>query len=160
MSYRFGFLAILVCALFAAPTASAQVTRIGPHLGYHTDWEEMSLGLNAHFGIDTGDREFLIGVVAELVPFRSNESITFIDLDLLVPASIGSLQLYGGGGLTVRYRKPEVTDADTDVGLNLKGGMVLESDARAWAPFIELVQTIGADTEFSTRAGVFFRIGG
>ncbi len=146
-------------ALVLVPSAAAQVTRIGPSFGWHSDWEEVSLGLNGHFGIDTGDREFIVGVVAELVPFRSGESITFIDADLLVPANIGSLQLYGGGGLTVRYRKPEVADADTDVGLNLKGGMVLDSDSRAWAPFVELVQTIGADTEFTTRAGVFFHIG-
>lgn len=145
--------------LLLAPSANAQTTRIGPFLGYNSGIEEVSLGLNAHFGIDTGDREFIVGVIAELMPFADNVSVTFIDADLLVPASVGTLDLYGGGGFTVRYVKPEVLDADTDVGLNLKGGVVFASETRGWSPFIEVVQTIGAGTEFSTRAGVFFQLG-
>lgn len=151
--------AALTAFILLAPSATAQTTRIGPFLGFNSGMEEVSLGLDAHFGIDTGDREFIVGVVAELMPFAENVSVTFIDLDLLIPAEIGALDLYGGGGLTVRYVKPEVLDADTDVGLNLKGGVIFGSETRGWSPFIEVVQTIGAGTEFSTRAGVFFQLG-
>lgn len=158
MSVR--FVPFFLAAMFFVAGASAQTTRIGVMMGYNTDVDEVTLGLNGHVGFEVGDREVIAGIVAELFPFISGRTVTMIDADALFPADLGKLGLYGGGGLTLRHIAREVGPSDTDIGFNVKGGAFFESDSRGWVPFLELVQTIGADTDFTVRGGVFFRIGG
>lgn len=139
---------------------------MGVHAGMNLDGNDVFIGLNGQFGISISDHEALLGITGELYPFIDGMSLTVVEIDALLPFRVSALELYGGGGLALRMRRFEdlpadspTDESDTDLGINLKVGLVYGGEDAGMRPFAELDQTLGAGTDLGIRVGVFFMLG-
>jgi hypothetical protein len=158
---------VALFAMIALPTNSqAQGLKVGPHLGLNMDGSDLFLGLATQFNLPVGEREMWGNIGLDFYPFIKNETTTRVNLDVLFPFGVGNLHFYGGGGLLTQFSSfdlPEgstLDDTDTDIGLNIKGGLLLGGSGDGYRPYLEFDQTIGAGSDLSVRLGMFLAIGG
>ena len=159
---------LLFVASFIVPTeAQSQGLKIGPQLGINMDGSALFLGLESHFDIPLMEREVWGNVGFDFYPFIEDETKSSVNVGVLFPFGIGHFEIYGGGGLVVLLESYDLPagskrdETDTDIGLNVKAGLLLGSRSAGYRPFIELDQTIlGAGSDFHARVGIFMAIGG
>lgn len=87
--------------------------------------------------------------------FPSGADYTEANADLLLPLIAlgdGAARTYVGTGLHVGRFSPDVGSSDTNVGLNLLGGV--RFDRRVMAPFFEVRGSLGGTDQLSVVAGV------
>ena len=157
---------LLLLALAAtAPTAHAQVTfLIGPRGGID-------------FGNDF-QNDFMVGGDARIsafpLPVIINPAVDYIladapdvnsalhlDLNALLPFGINNQLFtpYTGLGLGITRVNREVTDSDTDAGLNIVGGAVF--GFAGFRPFLQArIKLLGDFELFSVQGGLLFGLGG
>ncbi len=159
--------ALLLAGLVALPQSTqAQTTRMGVHAGLNLDGSNVLIGLNGQFGIDISDHEAILGITGELYPFMDKLSMTVVEIDALLPFRVSVFEMYGGGGLALRMRRFEdlpadspADESDTDLGVNLKAGLVYGDEDAGMRPYVEVDQTLGAGTDLGIRVGIFFILG-
>ena len=112
--------------LLATP-ALAQDSGFMPYVGYNLDSENVVLGVGYRFGVNLDVPLTLVAQPAVEYQFVDGDA-TVLQGDFNVLAEFsGSAALapYAGAGLAVGYVDPEVGDSNTDIGLNVLGGVVL-----------------------------------
>ncbi|MEM1127226.1 MAG: hypothetical protein AAGI71_11290 [Bacteroidota bacterium] len=160
----FRLLALLTLVL--PLTAQAQL-RLGGHLGLTLDGTDLFAGVAGQLPFTAGTYDLVANPSFEAYPFVDG-SISRINLDVLYPLTDADrLWPYVGGGILVHVINfpDDTVDAfgetgDTDVGLNLKAGLLIRLEGRPYRLFGELVQTLGGGTTLSLRTGLYFTLGG
>ena len=167
INYGAAFLAILFIFAFATPKAEAQILHFGAGPVYGFGIEKLGLQVNGNY------------VYNEKIRFGADFTYFFPrDLPLDVTANLVTLNLlghylllnqeaflvYGLGGLNIAFSNldnvniPGVESTDTDLGLNLGGGVeFFQSFGRIFAEF---TFTIGGVDQGMLAAGVRFPVGG
>jgi hypothetical protein len=168
-----GLGALLVGMLTAAvPTTTQAQVAIGPYAGYNLDAEEFYFGTNVRFTIPAAiGNSFLVANPGfDYYPFIGSDvegldvsaSYYAFNFDVFYPfvTSSESLTPYVGAGLLISRASVEVlgmSQSDTDVGLNLKGGAMFGSGRVQ--PFGEGVLAIAGNTGLMLKGGVYITLG-
>ena len=157
-------LRITSCALFlfglvAAPPAQAQAPwELGPLLGVNLDNDEILVGAVAR--IDLSSLPITLNPGLEFYPGVDDASLFVLNFDVQYVLEAETVEPYVGGGISWARSSPDGGSASSDVGLNLKGGLVF-NPANRTRPYGEAVLNFADDREaLIFRAGVLFTIGG
>ncbi len=163
-------LRITSCALFlfglvAAPPAQAQTPwELGPQLGVNLDNNELNLGAVAR--IHLSSLPITLNPGLEFYPGLDDtggglsRSLWVMNFDGQYQLEAESVSPYVGGGISWARLSTETQGASSDVGLNLKGGMVFSRTGNA-QPYGEAILNFADGTEaLIFRAGLLFTVGG
>lgn len=131
--------------------ALASGPRIGGHLGYNFDVEELLLGAQFSYPI-TPRIDLYPTFDYYFVDPGSLWSLNF-DLKFRPPTRYGAF--YVGGGLNIS-RSSVAGTGNTDTGLNLLSG--LEGRRRSMAPYVEAKLIVGDGSSFQVVGGLNFRM--
>ncbi len=156
---RISSCALFLFALVAAPSAQAQAPwEIGPHLGVNLKNDELLLGGVARIHLSSLPITLNPGV--EFYPIIDGGSLFFLNFDVQYVFEAESVEPYAGAGLSWARSSPDDgTAAESDVGLNLKGGVVFNPASRT-RPFGEATLNFGSgDESLIFRGGILFTIG-
>lgn len=151
-------LAGLACLIGAQP-AQGQIS-LGPQLGWSNDWDlglgaRVELGLANTLGIQNGPFANLYGTASgTYFWWRSFWSLIELNPNVAVPFEIGrSLTPFVGTGLQLtRFRIR--SDVETDVGLNILGGV--KYPVFGLTSFAEAKVVLGGNRDFTISGGVLF----
>jgi opacity protein-like surface antigen len=161
-----------VLVLGSADQAQAQ-WGIAPYVGYNLDAEEMNLGAAVQFALPAkiGGSALVLSPSFDFYPFMGETvqgvelgaSLYTINFDMHYPFPVRSaLKPYVGAGLALVHASVSIDDpvfgnldvSDTDIGLNLKGGLSLS--AGPLRPFAEGVLVVSSGSTFVLRGGLMF----
>jgi hypothetical protein len=157
-------------AVVGTPSETKAQWAMGPHAGYNIDASEVNLGVTAHIsipGVKIGAVQLVANPGFELYPFMgSGASMVVFNFDLAYPVpAAGPISPYVGAGLmfsrfaaSATIPGGTITVSSTDVGLNLKGG-VLFSKGKTVRPFAEGTLVVSDATTLVLRGGVQFTVG-
>ena len=158
------------CALFlfglvAAPPAQAQTPwEIGPHLGVNLDSDELILGAVGRLHLSSLPITLNPGI--EFYPGLddggggASRSLLVLNFDVQYQLEAESVEPYVGGGISWANLSVEGGNGSSDVGLNLKGGLLFNPMGKG-QPYVEgLVNFAGGSESLVFRGGFLFRIGG
>ncbi len=158
------FCALFLFGLVAAPPAHAQTPwELGPYLGVDLDRDELLLGAVARIHLASAPitlnpgLEFYPGIddVAGL-----NRSLLVLNFDVQYQLEAESVEPYIGGGISWARLGRELQDAQSDLGLNLKGGLLFNRRGNA-QPYGEAVLNFADGNEaLIFKVGFLIRIGG
>ena len=161
--------AFFVLALVAAPPADAQTSwELGPQVGYDIDREELVLGASSRIHVPSAPVTF--NPSFEFYPSIGGQgvdaSLFVMNFDVQYQLQAQSIEPYVGGGLFWRRASVgldvgglPVNVTDSNLGLNLKGGMVFKTSG-SMMPYAEAGLALGGGTEsFILKGGVLFPIG-
>jgi hypothetical protein len=161
---RTAFLALFLVGLVAAPPAQAQSPwDVGPLLGVNLDNDELLLGAVAR--IRAGSAPITLNPGFEFYPGIDDvgtlsRSLFVLNLDVQYQLEAETVEPYVGGGISWARASTEGSDAQSDVGLNVKGGLMF-NQAGAGTPYVEAVLNFADGTEaLIFKAGYLFTIGG
>ena len=151
---------VLLLAVATAGTASAQL-KIGPHLGFDFDAEQLFLGASVIAPITVGENDLLASPSVEYV-FIDYGTWLNINVDALYPLmEISERPFLVGAGLAIRYfswdeivNNPLVDNSDVDLGINLLGEM--QFGGNGMEPFARARLTLGGGSSFGIMGGVRF----
>jgi hypothetical protein len=139
--------------------ASAQF-RIGPHLGYNFDVEELYIGADAWIGLFTLSETIELHGMPSFSYYVGTEFVTLfvLDLDLTLKFDVADMVApYAFGGLGISFASVDDTDiSDTEFDFNLGGGALFLPDGML-EPFTELRLRLGDSSSVELRAGLLFR---
>ncbi len=157
-------LRITSCALFlfglvAAPPAQAQTPwELGPLLGVNLRNDELLVGAVSRIPLTSLPVSLNPGL--EFYPGIDNGSLLVLNFDVQYELDAETVKPYVGGGISWARSSPDVGTASSDVGLNLKGGLVFNPASRT-RPYGEAVLNFASgDQALIFKAGVLFTIGG
>ena len=157
-------LRITSCALFlfglvAAPPAQAQAPwELGPLLGVNLDNDEILVGAVAR--IDLSSLPIKLNPGLEFYPGANDASLFVLNFDVQYVLEAETVEPYVGGGISWARFSPDGGSASSDVGLNLKGGLVF-NPANRTRPYGEAVLNFAdGNGALIFKAGVLFTIGG
>ena len=134
--------ALLLFGLIAAPPAQAQTPwELGPYLGVDLDRDELLLGAMARIHLASNPITLNPGI--EIYPGIDdveglNRSLLVLNFDVQYQLEAESVEPYVGGGISWARLGREAQDAVTDLGLNLKGGLLFNRRGNA-QPYLEAV---------------------
>jgi len=137
---------------------------IGPHAGFNLDSNDLAIGASAQFDLAVGDYELVANPNVDLYLFEDNVNRTRLNLDVLYPFGLESLIPYVGAGLLLEFVTFDLPDGvsgdedETNLGLNLKGGALLELEDSPFMPFAEVTAIVGGS--IALRGGIMFTLGG
>jgi hypothetical protein len=145
-------LALAAAILLAVPAAAQADPRFGVRVGYYTEAEDPFIGA-----------ELLFRIVPEIY-FNPNLEVVLVDNGRYLTAN-GDFHydfyqsrrtfLWLGAGLAVLNRDPEgPADGDTDLGLNLLGG--IGARRGRVIPYAQAKVILKSDTEFVIGVGLRF----
>jgi len=145
-------LALAAAILLALPAATQADPRFGVRVGYYTEAEDPFIGA-----------ELLFRIVPEIY-FNPNVEVVLVDNGRYLTAN-GDFHydfyqsrrtfLWLGAGLAVLNRDPEgPADGDTDLGLNLLGG--IGARRGRVIPYAQAKIILKSDTEFVIGVGLRF----
>ena len=156
--------ALLLFGFVAAPPAQAQTPwEIGPHLSVNLDNNELLFGGVAR--IHLSSLPITLNPGLEFYPGIDDRgglsrSLWVMNFDGQYQLEAESVSPYIGGGISWARLSTETVGATSDVGLNLKGGMVFNRTGNA-QPYGEAILNFADGTEsLIFRAGLLFTIGG
>ena len=142
-------------------TAHAKRSTLGPHVGINLDWDTALLGLEGRFDI--------VGVGSATLQLNPTFSYYFDDddnnlaifnfsLNLPFEFKIGDsvLRPFVGPGLGVLHFSRDNVDDDTDLKLNLLGGLLFYLDPVDL--FVQCKFAIGDGTEAEIIGGLLFHL--
>ncbi len=149
--------ALLLFGLVVARPAQAQTPwELGPLVGVNLDNDELLLGAVARIHLTSlpvtlnPGFEFYPGV---------DGSLFVVNFDVQYELNAESLEPYVGAGISWA-RTSNAGTSDSDVGLNLKGGLVFNPESRT-RPYVEAVLNFAGSSEALVfRGGLLFTIGG
>ena len=152
--------ALFVFALVAAPSAEAQTSwELGPYAGFNLGNEEFLLGAISRIHIPTASVTLNPGF--EFYPSiggpGADVSLFVVNFDVQYQLEAESLEPYIGGGLFWRKRSVNSV-SDSDLGLNLKGGLLFNASGNM-QPYAEAVLALGGGSDFILKGGFLFTIG-
>lgn len=163
MDHPMKMLRMTSCALFLFGLVAARPAQA------QTPWE-----LGPLVGVNLGNDELLLGAVARIpltsLPITLNPGLEFypgfdpgslfvLNFDVQYELNAESLEPYVGAGISWA-RTSNAGTSDSDVGLNLKGGLVFNPASRT-RPYGEAVLNFANGREdLIFRAGLLFTIGG
>jgi outer membrane immunogenic protein len=156
---KLGVLVAFIVCMGAAVDSSAQ--KIGVMLGYGTEVEQLGLGVNGEFNINSK-----VSISPSFVYWFPNEPLKFWEFNANVNyyfTKAGSADFYGLAGInlfTVKYDgdvPAGVDDSESKVGLNLGAGANFNI-GKSWEPFTELKFVIGDADQLGLFFGVKFKI--
>ena len=162
---RTAFFALFLIALVAAPPVQAQtVWDLGPKLGVNLDNDELLLGVVARVPLSSlpitlnPGFEFYPGI--DDTGGGLSRSLWVMNFDVQYQLEAETVEPYLGGGLSWSRAKTEGQDANSDIGLNLKGGFVFNA-LGSGRPFVEAALNFANSNEsLIFRGGFLFTIGG
>jgi opacity protein-like surface antigen len=151
----FSLLALLVVfGITTRATAQTQVT-VGPRVGFDVaNVEELLVGVDARLAY----RDLAVEVQPALdVYLPANGSFVTLSVNALyrVPVNNARVQPYAGGGLGFSFFDDATGRDQSDVGLNLVGGLRLPA-ATAFTPFAQAQITLGSVDLIAFSGGVLF----
>ena len=160
---RTAFFAFILFGLLAAPPAQAQTPwELGPYLGLDLDRNELLLGAVARIHLSSNPItlnpgfEFYPGI-DDVGGF--NRSLLILNFDIQYQLEAESVEPYVGGGISWARASLETFDAVSDIGLNLKGGLLFNRRGSA-QPYLEAVLNLDNGNALIFKGGFLFRIGG
>ncbi len=162
---RIASCALFLCGLVAAPSAQAQTPwELGPYLGVNLDNNELHLGGMAR--VHLSSMPITLNPGLEFYPGFDDtgsglgRSLWVLNFDAQYQLEAQSVSPYVGGGISWARLSTETLDSSSDVGLNLKGGLVFNRTGNA-QPYAEAILNFSDGTEaLIFRAGLLFTIGG
>ena len=160
---RTAFFALFVIALVAAPPVQAQTPwELGPYLGLDLDRDELLLGAVARIHLSSNPITLNPGI--EFYPGIDdvggmNRSLLILNFDVQYQLEAESVEPYVGGGISWARASVENQDAVSDIGLNLKGGLLFNRRGSA-QPYLEAVLNLDNGNALIFKGGFLFRIGG
>ena len=156
---------LVVVPLAIVVPAQAQTTwDLAPHLGLNLDNDELFLGGSARITLPTAPVKLNPGI--EFYPFIGSAnvdvSLFVVNFDVLYDLTAKSVEPYGGGGLF--WSRTSVTVggtivSDSDIGLNLKGGLVFGVPGSPIRPYGEGVLMLSSGSALLLKGGFLFAIG-
>ena len=157
--------ALLLFGFVAAPPAQAQTPwEIGPHLSVNLDNNELLFGGVARIHLSSlpitlnPGLEFYPGI--DNAPGGLSRSLWVLNFDGQYQLDAESVNPYIGGGISWARYSTETFDAVSDVGLNVKGGMVFNRRGNA-QPYAEAILNFADGREaLIFKAGLLFTVGG
>ena len=150
--------ALLLFGLVAARPAQAQTPwELGPLVGVNLDNDELLLGAVARIPLTSLPVTLNPGV--EFYPGFDPGSLFVLNFDVQYELNAESLEPYLGAGISWA-RTSNAGTSNSDVGLNLKGGLVFNPESRT-RPYVEGLLNFGGGREsLIFRGGLLFTIGG
>ena len=151
--------AILVLA--GVSTAQAQGVRFAPEVSLG---EDSDFGIGARVNVDLSSTFGSPGFngIASFDYFFPGDNINYWELNAnltwMVPGVRGKVRPYVGGGLNYGHGSVDNCTgncSDGDVGINLLGGMNLQTRTKIM-PFIEAKFTLGGGDQFVLTGGMYF----
>ena len=163
--FRITSCALFLFGLVAAPPAQAQTPwELGPILGVNLDNNEILVGAVARIHLSSlpitlnPGLEFYPGI--DDTGSGLSRSLWVLNFDVQYQLEAESVNPYLGGGISWARSSTETFDATSDVGLNLKGGLVFNRTGNA-QPYGEAILNFADGTEaLIFRAGLLFTVGG
>ena len=162
---RFIVTMLLMLPALAVLPANAQVGwDLGPHLGFNIDNDELFLGANAR--IDLQAAPITLNPGFDWYPFigspNVDRSLFVLNFDALYKLTAPSIKPYVGGGLFWSRASRNVggtgSVSDTDIGINLKGGIVFNPLGKL-VPFGEAAIAISGGSALLLKGGFLFAMG-
>ncbi len=151
------------CALFAfalvvAPPAQAQTPwEVGPHVGVNLENDELLVGAVAR--IHLSSLPITLNPGFEFYPGVDPGSLFVLNFDVQYQLDAESVEPYVGGGISWA-RTGAAVGSSSDVGLNLKGGVMFSPSSRT-RPYAEAAVNFASDNQaLIFRGGFLFTIGG
>jgi len=95
----------------------------------------------------------------EFYPGIDNGSLLVLNFDVQYELDAETVKPYVGGGLSWARSSPDGGSSSSDVGLNLKGGLVFNPASRT-RPYGEAVVNFSGNEALIFRGGFLFTIGG
>ena len=157
--------ALLLFGVVAAPPAQAQTPwEIGPHLSVNLDNNELLFGGVARIHLSSlpitlnPGLEFYPGI--DDTGSGLSRSLWVMNFDGQYQLDAESVSPYIGGGISWARLSTDTQGASSDIGLNLKGGLVFKRTGNA-QPYGEAILNFADGTEaLIFRAGLLFTVGG
>ncbi len=150
--------AVALAAMLGVPASvSAQVTA-GPMLAYHTDLE--AVGVGAFLGVPLASIEGLSIVPSFIWYFPDGGDYFEVNGDAVYTFMVSAdspVQPFALAGLNIARVSPDFGDSNTDVGLNLGGGVNFV--AGSLTPFAGAKFEIQDQTSFVIFGGLSFALG-
>jgi hypothetical protein len=161
---RTAFLALFLIGLIAAPPAQAQTSwELGPYLGLNFDNDEILLGGVARIHLPSTPITLNPGI--DFYPGINDtggglsRSLFVLNFDGQYQIEAESLEPYVGAGISWSRLSTDTQDSVTDLGLNIKGGLLFNRRGSA-QPYAEAVINFdGGVDPFILKAGLLFVIG-
>jgi opacity protein-like surface antigen len=153
--------AVTAAVLFVAGTATAeaQEVRFAPQVNYGDD-TDFGIGARVRLMIPSIARGvFGVGSFDYFFPDNFNYFELNANMGYMIPGVRGKVHPYAGGGLG--YARASAEDcsgsgcSDSEIGLNLLGGMDIETRSRIM-PFVEVRIELGGGEQFVLTGGVYF----
>ena len=139
---------IVASFLFFAHSPVDAQSFLGPHLGINLDGEDIFIGGNGHFPVGSGGSTPIF--INPRLDFYLRDNITLIGLNGNFYFQFGretsDLRFHAGGGLGILYASANGV-SDTDVRLNLLGGLKFSAAGIRWLTQAELSFIKGSDFE-------------
>lgn len=151
---KLGVVVVFIICMGAAVDSSAQ--KIGVMLGYGTEVEQLGLGINGEFNINSK-----VSISPSFVYWFPNDPINWWEFNANVNyyfTKAGSADFYGLAGINLFSAKiDDAEDGNSDVGLNLGAGANFNI-GKSWEPFTELKFVIGDADQLGLFFGVKFKL--
>ena len=131
-------------------------------LGVDLDRDELLLGAMARIHLASNPITLNPGI--EIYPGIDdveglNRSLLVLNFDVQYQLEAESVEPYVGGGISWARLGREAQDAVTDLGLNLKGGLLFNRRGNA-QPYLEAVLNFDGSEALIFKGGFLFTIGG
>ena len=151
--------ALLLFGLVVARPAQAQTPwELGPLLGVDLDRDELLIGAVARIPLTSLPITLNPGL--EFYPGIDNGSLFVLNFDVQYELDAETVKPYVGGGISWARFSQDGGSSSSDVGLNLKGGLVFNPASRT-RPYGEAVLNFAnSNGALIFKAGVLFTIGG
>ncbi len=152
---------LFVLGLVAVPPTQAQTPwEIGPYLGVDLDRDELIAGATARFHLSSIPITLNPGI--EFYPSHEargvDASLWVLNFDVQYQLEAESVEPYVGGGISWARQSVSGT-ADSDVGLNLKGGTLFNPGGSV-QPYVEAVLNFASgDEALIFKGGFLFSVG-
>lgn len=152
---------VVVPLVLAVPARAQTSWDLAPLLGLDLDADELFLGGSAR--IAPLGAPIILNPGIEFYPFiGSGVSLVVVNFDVLYELQAQSVEPYVGGGLFWSRASVSVAGisvSNSDIGLNLKGGVVFSPPGNKLRPFAEGVIRIEGGSSLLLKGGLLFAIG-
>jgi hypothetical protein len=146
-------LVAIVGVLASVPSPARAGTDYDLRLGVYTDASAFALGAGLISGVGSStswyfnpNLEMAFGNDAKVVTLNGDLHYDF--------ASSGPMSFYAVAGPAIVYVNPEFSDSETNLGLNLFGGVTGVRGASR--PFVQIKGILSDDTELALMGGIRF----
>jgi hypothetical protein len=134
---------------------------LGAHAGYDFDAEEVLIGATFRYelaGVPIGGNPLTLVPGIDFYPGVDGATFLFVDLDGQVAIPASSVEPYVGAGLSIRYISVDGGTSDSDLGLNLLGGVAFGTSDKV-KPFVEGRARVSDGSTVVVRGGLRFKLG-